>query len=982
MTRRILSAGTIGISRILLAAKLPAAAYTVLRTANRLNWGDARVLSAIVDVCKIRGDGNNADMYRAEALRHKMPKVFDDNSLADVLGVMGGMERIGRAAQFQAGQMIARRLVNEAGREKIFEAARIAYQDFPDSAFLLHLITLCMSKTGRYSEASKMLVSQLQTPFDATPQISKRRFKLLQHSWRIVDLTAREQMDWVDGGGDYNSLLAPKSPDQIAKIDAFGSFKEHALQGRMRKEYLEICDQELAAASSLKARLHAIEEMMRPGIRHIPDYTQSYDMARDRLARLTADLDRLLTPEASKSSEIATQTVQDICTWLNLSRRLNDTATSQRLMDHLEALSLDETLGQALWPAPATLLKAPQDTEQGNRIMQRIQHLRPEINRQVQDYFRWAMLAQRYEEADGFYKNLPKNLHRKHGLLYYVNILQRQARFAEALRLLTDIHGQILANPSLVNAVSNNSLIKRTGELEFLIETAEIYQSVPQPTQPKGLVMIAARNVDQLRRYPLLALVEFKRRGWAVIPMVGGLLPRELTGQPGIDILNGALTLSLRFTEQAQGAFPALIDFESDPAQGRLRWGDIDLGHSAWEDAAINRRSYTINYGCPELQKYLGQLFEWTGAMCRTFKQVHNLHLQTGLPVGSISLFNSRLPDSLFRFYCEKFGDPDRFFYLHGANGYQNYFSNFSTNLSERYVLRNMTRNPDSRSASFPLPENFNRYYTAQKQRLPEIMARFKNTTRIKRSTGEAKELMPDAIAASARIKAWRAKGGKVACAFGKVVCDSGVPFDGGPVHANMKDWINHCIRAVQGSDTLLLIKPHPHEMNNQIATFLIEYFEDLIEEPLGENVMILGHRWFDIHDMKGRVDLGLIYNGTTAIELGLLGIPCLLAGHFAPVDYPIGHKVAHSRAEFEACLRFEQETIVAPDIVERAAVWLDYMANEEFALPYGYHTRPVTNKVIFPPWWIKADMQAYRAGDDRAIVKLVDRALGECPEP
>ena len=90
-------------------------------------------------------------------------------------------------------------------------------------------------------------------------------------------------------------------------------------------------------------------------------------------------------------------------------------------------------------------------------------------------------------------------------------------------------------------------------------------------------------------------------------------------------------------------------------------------------------------------------------------------------------------------------------------------------------------------------------------------------------------------------------------------------------LHADLKDWLHHSIEAVRGTDTMLLIKPHPHELNEQIATYLNEYFTDLIDVELPENVVVLGHRWFDIQALKRFVDLGVIYNGTTAIELALL---------------------------------------------------------------------------------------------------------------
>jgi hypothetical protein len=987
LIRKVLFSGTIKTARILHGLGASSIAFPLLRATNRMYPREQPLLRTLADVAQARGDTDRRDTYLAQALHHRMPAYLKKKDFTAVLRLMAEMERTCRAAQFQAGRLIAEQLVSDEGRAVILAAAQTAQTDFPDSLYLAHLVTLCQAKAGDYRDANDSLVTRIRDQSE-TPHVcgvlAARRTTILQQSWRVVDLLAREQMDWADGDGDYAALITV--PDDTQKDTPENtparSFKEHTLQGRMRDEYLAICDHELREASALRAKLRAIEDMLRCGIRHIPDYAPSHELARSRLSEVADELEALLTPKATTTTERATETVLDLCTWLNLARRLNETATCARLIAHFDHLSQIPDLTAALWPVPATLLKEEADTEVGNRIMARIAPLRPVINRDVQNYFRWAMLAQRFEEAETLFKTLPDTLQRKHGALYYVNILQRQERFAEALSLLRDIHGQTLANPSLLNPVTNNSLIKRTGELEFLVETAEIYQSVPQPQNPKGVVLIAARNIDLMRRYPLMALLEFKRQGWAVIPMVGGLLPRELTGHAEIDILNGALTPSLRFTPEAAAAMPDLEDYEADPATGTLRWGDIDLSHSVWEDAAINRRRYNIDFSCPELQRYLGQLFHWTEAMCRMISYAHSQHLQTKRPTASISLFNCRLPDSMFRFFCEQQGDPDRFFYLHGANGYQNYFGNFKTNLSERYVLRNMTRTPQARSASFPLPENLKVYHQAKSNVLPAILKRFEDTTRIKRSTTENKPLPPEAIAANHKIAAWRAQGGKVVCAFGKVVCDSSVPYDGGPAHSSMKDWINHAIRAVKGSNTLLLIKPHPHELNNQIATFLTEHFEDLLEEELGENVMVLGHRWYDIHDMKDLVDLGLIYNGTTSVELGLLGIPCLLASHFAPIDYPIGNAIAKDRAEFEAYLRFEKAVEVAPDIRERAAVWLEYMESKDFTLPYGYHARPITNKVLYPPWWIKEDLKRYQAGQDPVLTELVARALGQRPEP
>lgn len=996
--RKLLIRGPLKCGRFFLDRSRPKMAQRVLSVAGRYYPEDPRVLHMRAEAYEAAGQYDLGANLRALRLRALLPPHVKSKNFVEILKIMAELERTYRAGQYQAGKLIAQQLVSEVGRKRILRCALKARDRFKESAFLTHLIALCRAMEGDYHAAHRSLVSEIAHPFDAPEALVARRFKLLQSTWRAVDQIAREQMDWADEAGSYKGLFASvgaeaprvavssgKSKVEETEKQAekqFMSFKEHALQGRDREEYLRICDAEFAAANTLGGKVRAVEEMLRTGIRHVPDYRADYALARQRLADINTDLDWLLTEAAVETLPKAVETVLVLCSWLALTQRLDMTDKQARIVARLESLAERDDLLPALWPAPQAIVRDEADTESAGRIAAKLDTIKPTINRDVQFYFRWAMTARQYKKADAFFKRLPKNLHRRHGLLYYANILQRQCRFKEALKIVGDVHGQLLANPSALNGYSSYSLIKRAGELRFLIETAQIFQSVPQPRDPEGVLLIAPRNIDQLRRYPLMALLEFKKRGWAVVPLVEGLLPKEKTGDPAIDVMHGAVGANTRLSAAAAKVMDEISGFVSEPSTGTLKWNGIDLSHSVWEDAAINRRRHSVNYACPELQNYITGLADWTRAMARVLNYARAQSRAAGRRTACISLFSCRLPDSIFRTYCDVHGDPDEFFCLAAANGYQNYFTNFSTNVSRRFVLRNMTRSPHVRSASFPLPENFEEYFRQRQDALPEILERFAPITKVKRSTEGTKGRPPEADDLDRRIKAWRAMGGKVVCAFGKVVCDSNVPVDGGPGHTDMRDWINHSIRTVRGSNTLLLIKPHPHELNNQIATFPTEYFRDLIDEPLGDNAAFLGHRWFDIHDMRSRMDVGLIYNGTTTIELGLLDIPCILAGHYAPIDYPIGHVQPQSREEFEAYLRFEKPLKVAPDLRERAAVWLDYMANDNFTQPYRFHARPVTNKVLYPPYWFKEDLERYASGADTAVAELTGRALGERFEP
>ncbi len=944
----------------------------------------------------IEGQRRVRGKLRALYLRRQLAKEVAKGNLRAVLEITATHERSQHIVGIDAGRMIAEHLITTDGRNTLLAAADQAQKRIPDSIYLLSLIALCRALAGEYRQASDTILQISSHPFEGPDQLTKRRISMLQFTWRAVDLIARGNMDWASEVAGYDdvvfggSLRATTGQDlptevlqRIVADPARRSIvKECALQGRHRDAYLQICQSEFELATTLKNKLNTIQDMLAVGKRHVPEYVSNFRLASECLSAISADVQNLFSEEALHPTKSAKNTLKSLCSLLKLADLLNHSELKAQTLNYLITLSTRDDLLPALWLVPATLEKETENSQPARQLAMKLVTQTPGISQDLLFFFRWAALSHEYELAEQVYQTLPKTMGRPRSLLEYANILQCQGRFTEALQVVRDVHGQLLANPSLANGMNNFSLIKRTGELEFLIKTAALYQSVPQPQNPDRVIMVACRNIDQLRRYPIMPLLEFKRRGWAVVPLVEGLLPLESTGRPEIDVIAGALTPQARLTPAAAPLMPKETDVIKDTGQGRFVWKGLDLSHQLWEDAAINRRRYTVDYACPELQRYLGNLVSWTDVMGRVMNYAHEQHQTHQLQIGNVSQFSSRLPDGIFRKYCDAFGDADGFFHLAAANGYQNYFTNFSTNVSQRFVLRNMTRHATLRSPSFPIPENFERYYQDKHDELPAILDRFAATPKVKRSTAGQSGRPPEADALDVRINRWRDNGGKVVCAFGKVVCDIGVPFDGGPAHRNMKEWINHAIRTVQGSNTLLLIKPHPHEVNDHIATFPTEFFKDLIEEPLGENAVMLGHRWFDIYDMKNRIDAGLIYNGTTAIELGLLNIPCVLSGHFGPIDYPIGHVVAKDRKEFEDYLRFDRPLTVASDLKQRAAMWLDYMANENFTQPYRYHVRPVTNKLIYPPYWFEEDLRAYQDHGDPAVVELVGRALGERPEP
>lgn len=927
-------------------------------------------------------------------IRHKdfsdrLDRWMKRGDLARVLWIATQFESLGKPMPRAAGSYLEKQMLSDEGRRELRTAASQALEEAPFSPFLVYFYAALHSKAGEYIEASQIVqdaMDRLSVQTHDTPEEearARKTFAALKHAWRVVDLVAREQMGWLDTSGETARVSDGKKQEKQEKQEV--SFKEPLLEARNVDGYLSACLTEFENAPTAHDRVKAVADMLRQSVRRQFSYHKAYALAGESLDRMEDELAGLtanVEPARLEVSE-AVHILNTLLSALGSYRRLCRSEGMARIKAQIEAFANAGAPETAIWLAlPELVLDEDPEWVTRSRNIRRNLPVTPTKAHEVKAYFKWALWVRAFDEADRIFRKIPRTQRETVSALYYVNILQRQSRFDEALEVIKGLHVRLLCQPAKLNPLQHWNLLRRHAELEFLVDTANAFAAVPQPQNPKGVLVIAARNIDQLRKYPLVVLMEMRRRGWSSVCLVEGLLPRESTGNRDIDLLNGCITMECRLSPEAAKVFPQLEDFVAAPQEGRIEWMGLNLQHSLLEDARINRRAYDVDFTCPALTSTLQKLCDWTELAARATVFAHDRLSKQDIRAGFAALFNSRLPDTLFRLYCDKVGDPKSFFALQTANGYENYFANFSHEISTRCVIRNVTAYNEVRSASFPRPAFFEQYYQANHHRAEEILETVEHIATAKRTSGPVRKAEPEAEACEARIHEWRAKGGKVACLFGRVVCDSAVPFDGGPVHPDFKTWLHDSIEAVRGSDTLLLIKPHPHEMNEEIATYLNQYFFDLLPEDLPDNVVKLGHRWFDITALSRFTDLGLIYNGTVAIEMSLLNIPCIQANHFGPIDYPVKHHVPKSPEHYRKMLRFETPVAPHPEMRARAGLWLDYMSNGRFALDYRYHARPVTNKVVYPPYWIKEDLEAYLENGDPNVELLADRITGDAIEP
>ncbi|MFN3816871.1 hypothetical protein [Brevundimonas sp.] len=945
---------------------------------------------------------NEVAESRAKILRGRATRAAKargmDRPIQNLLRALAGLEEMQMAAPLAATMRLTELMAHEDGQAALLEASEIVFAEHPDTILMIYVRAVALARADRIDEAAALVqtatagVTARRTGTLAQERARRAMLTHLANVWRVVDAIARDKMAWAVGGSEGDAADAPDGTDGKAEKEGESDSddeggvdapieQEALLQGRRQNRYLAACRRRFQTAPDTREKLVAIRDMLRQGLRRMPAYHEAYATARKAYLAVREEWTPMLVGEGDVDPDRigedgGLRTVRLLIQVLQLAREL-DMAPDQALVEAslLRYGAVPEARTVA-WTIAAVLMDGDPDQHLAATTLIVEAAGAPQRPHEVRDLFAWAARARRHDLAQAYFETAPEPMRRSYAAIHYAKILQREGQFNRALQLLRNVAGTVLGTPKAFCPFRHWGLMRRIAELEFLTESAKWFRTVPQPQQPEGVVMLAPRNAGQLTKYPMAVLLELKKQGWAVIPLVEGVLPAEPTGDPRIDQFIGCMLQDLRLDPARSEAFKPIRGFSPRIDKGELTWGDIDLSQPLWEEGAINRRRYNVDFTCPSLQKFLGRLVEWT----RLYGTVlHNADKTLGrmkMRAGTMVPLQARLPDAVVRFYCEQKGDPDMFFCLHASNGYENYFANFSRSFSTKCGMRNVTANPELRTASFPIPAEFRAWYDSRKLGGPGMLDRVRDTTRVRRSTRTTAEPPADAIACIERVHAWKAQGGKVACAFGKVVCDMAAPTDGGPAHKNLKDWLNHTIESVRDSNTLLLIKPHPHELRNEIATFLTEYMTDLIEVDLPDNVIITGQDWFDIAELEELIDLGLLYNGTTAVELGLMNIPAVLCADFAATDYPIGHVAPTSRRHYRQLVRFEVEAKVAPDLAQRAAAWIHYMSGDEVTIPYRYHARPLTNKVTTPPRWFEEDITAYLRRGDPNVERLARRII------
>ena len=507
--------------------------------------------------------------------------------------------------------------------------------------------------------------------------------------------------------------------------------------------------------------------------------------------------------------------------------------------------------------------------------------------------------------------------------------------------------------------------------LRVRADTAQVLKTAMRDSPPKGVAIVISNRSPLLLIWTGLALRELRKHDFApVILDRHQYFPIDPTGDSAIDEMQG------------------LVDYSGTRLQGetspRLRheW-TIDPGNETISALGFNFfrpivarigtafRRYTLDLQHPVARAYVQRFVAQADTALSVCERAEATLAARGLQVRFLSDMTHYVPGAVYKAWCASRAGIADMAYVEVSSANELYFSNLANRVTTAISARNLTRYPHLRSSCDAVPEHFFRWRANLTSKAP-LMEEVKAIVALDRSRSDHLA----AAAARRRIMAHRLGGGRVVCMFGKMLYDVLMDIDAGPAHKNMQDWIDHTIQTLADSDVMLLVKPHPYELNPEISRPQ-ELFCDLLPRSLPANILPLDHRWFNLSDMLKLIDAGVKWNGSAALELQSQGIPAIVCSHWAQDDVTMNFARPRNRAEYERMIRDPGALRVSPEVRENAALLIKYTSTDEIVIPYGYANMPYLRGVDAGAIrWNMETVAAYIEHGDPYISELARRCM------
>lgn len=491
-------------------------------------------------------------------------------------------------------------------------------------------------------------------------------------------------------------------------------------------------------------------------------------------------------------------------------------------------------------------------------------------------------------------------------------------------------------------------------KVRFCEESSRILGSVPQPTLPRGVIFLASQTCFNTLAMMVPSLVEAKRLGYAVVNLMEGMTVEEPTGLDFIDKFASSIPLDL--------SFPKLTNaWEIDWGNRVIKADGINFYQGFYERLSTFCRRFHVDLNMPFVEREFRQTLQRSDKCLTLAREIFSTLAERGMPFTFVSGNSHVTPFSIFRDFARAKDHPLMGF-VNCNVAYESYFSNLGSKFANTMCVTDMTLYPNVRAPFMANRIKFESWFERNADN-PEYLEKSKALINVNRvgSTDNRTELE-----IVAQIEALKRNGKKIVCAFGKVPVDLNVPYDGGPAHEDMADWLNHTISVCgKNPDVYLFVKPHPHELRPEIALDLVEQLSDLVTVDVPENVRILGHKDINGHALAPHLDLAILYNGSSGLELAAQGVPVMMTSYFGRHDYPVDLLYPETREDYESFLMSVNYPKPDEIVRKKAAFLMCYLGTSDITTINQYSKRQLTNDNVGVPEWRDEKISEFlRLGD------------------
>jgi hypothetical protein len=517
--------------------------------------------------------------------------------------------------------------------------------------------------------------------------------------------------------------------------------------------------------------------------------------------------------------------------------------------------------------------------------------------------------------------------------------------------------------------------IIRDYQTEFLrdcLRTTAKYMDKYGVSDPNGYVVVMDINHRVTTGLMVPLTFALLRRGYAVCSAIEGRMKKSSLSQ-----LNGISAAIKHGNWLVEGETPVnnLVKlWNIDWEKGMVECEGVNYFPFFLERISKLSKKYRSNLDSTSEINLFYSILKQSDAVLVVCERLLELS-KLGKPIRVVGMDSHFAPWGVVRRWCDEVGVHHNIHFVALSSGYENYYSNLSSIEATTLAIEDLTANPELRHPFLGGRARFENFIKKDPLQPVDKSAALKwiKVDRSRISVNDAlRQKVCDQVAEA------RAVGRKVFAAFGKVLIDFAAPDDRGYVYENFPAWMNSLVRLAAETDSLLIIKPHPHEIREEIVLDGVQVLRDLLPDELPPNILFLNHNSFNSFEIAEMVDTSFVWNGTICCEFPVLGCPVVPESIWATRDYPLELRTMESEADYRSIFAGLSTIEVPQNVKDRAAAFLHFLKSEEVMIPFRYLRRAGTNKTIGQNWLYHEQLKKLEEFGDPAMERAADRFFPE----